>query len=96
MHRREYQLELTINGRKIDRVIIDSHYEERHGDSINDELILRLVKQLDGKRFEPEKELGPYEYFATDKLALDDKYYKLVWLLEKEKMYVGVVNAYRR
>lgn len=39
---------------------------------------------------------GPYEYFVTDRLTLDKKLYKLVWLLEDDQLYIGVVNAYRR
>ncbi|MCB0342885.1 MAG: hypothetical protein H6626_12615 [Pseudobdellovibrionaceae bacterium] len=96
MSRREYPLSLSINGRKIKKVVIDPHYEEKHSESINDELILELVKLLDGSRAEPEKRVDGFEYFASDNLLLDDKLYKLVWLLEDNAIYIGIVNAHRR
>jgi len=37
-----------------------------------------------------------FEYFVTDGLKLRNKKYKLVWLLEKNKLHIGIVNAYRR
>lgn len=86
---------MTINKRRITKVIIDSHYEDKHSESIDDKIILRLVEKLDGKLFEPEDRNGLYSYFVTDKIELDQKPYKLIWLTEENKMYVGVVNAYR-
>jgi hypothetical protein len=77
-------------------VIIDPHYEEKHTESINDKIILDLVKTLDGKFFEPDDEKTPYSYFVTDKIRVNDKLYKLVWLLEDHEIYIGVINAYRR
>ncbi len=96
MRRREYDIQVTVNGRRIKKVIIDSHYETKHSRSLNDQLILRLVSLLDGLFFEPEDIDEPYSYFATDRMVLDGKKYKLVWLLEDHKLYIGVVNAYRR
>jgi hypothetical protein len=78
------------------RVIIDPHYEARHADSINDEVILNLVKMLDGKTFTPEVERDGFQYFKTDPLLLDDVNYRLIWLLENDEIYIGVVNAFRR
>ena len=49
--RRSYPTDLVINGRRINEVIIDSHYETKHSD-INDALILKLVSLLDGREFE--------------------------------------------
>ena len=46
---REYLLRIEINGRKLNKVIIDSHYEQKHADSMNDVLILELVKTLNGR-----------------------------------------------
>ena len=80
----------------ITKVIIDPHYEEKHAESINDQIILELVKFLDGKIFEPDDEKGPYSYFVTDKIELENKQYKLIWLLEDHEIYIGVINAYRR
>ena len=94
--RREYELKITVNSRQIHKVVIDSHYEEKHAESINDELILDLVKLLDGGTYPVESKQGAYKYFVTDDLALGDKFYKLVWLLEDDELYIGVVNAHRR
>ena len=96
MQRREYGIRITVNGRKISKVIIDSHYEAKHTASVNDQVILELVRQLDGRFFDPDSEDRPYTYFVTDDMALAGKRYKLVWLLEDKQIYVGVVNAYRR
>jgi len=94
--RRSYSVELKINGRTITEVVIDSHYELKHADSMDDDIILDLVKLLDGKFYEPEIVKGPFQYFAADRLELQGTTYRLVWLLENEKLYVGVVNAFRR
>lgn len=99
MNRRSYKVFLVLNGRKIETVVIDPHYEERHSESVTDEIILNLVKKyLDGEEFESVS--GPdedgFEYFVRDSLELDGKLYKLVWLLKEQEVYIGIVNAYRR
>lgn len=77
-------------------MIIDPHYEEKHADSISDEIIIQLVKTLDGEVIDPDQESPPYSYFTQDKMELNGKFYKLIWLLEDDQIYIGVVNAYRR
>ncbi|MBX9766864.1 MAG: hypothetical protein K2X47_06295, partial [Bdellovibrionales bacterium] len=84
------------NGSIITKVIVDPHYEEKHARSISDEVVLALVKSLDGQRFEPDDEDPPYSYFVTDRIKYKGKFYKLIWLLEEHEIYIGVVNAYRR
>lgn len=96
MSRREYNIQITINGHKITQVIVDPHYEAKHSGSINDQIVLRLVQLLDGQFFEPDDIDVSYRYFISDGLVLDGKRYKLVWLLEDDKLYIGVVNAHRR
>ena len=94
--RRDYKISITINSRAITRVVIDPHYELKHGDSVDDEVILSLVQMLDGKTFAPEAENDGFQYFKTDPLALDGVNYRLIWLLEENEIYIGVVNAFRR
>lgn len=96
MARREFSISISVNSRKIHKVIIDSHFEVKHRNVIDDELILRLVKSLDGGTYPVQDRGSSYEYFVTDKMVLDGKLYKLVWLLEDDELYIGVVNAYRR
>jgi hypothetical protein len=94
--RREYPLRIVVNGVHITKVIISPHYEENHAESITDQIILELVKSLNGLNVLPEAVKGPYSYFTQDKIELDGKLYKLIWLLEDDEIYVGVINAYRR
>jgi hypothetical protein len=96
MSRREYSINITVNEIMITKVIIDPHYEEKHAESINDEIILELLNSLDGKIFEPDDEKEPYSYFVTDRIEFKGKQYKLIWLLEGHEIYIGVINAYRR
>ena len=96
MERRQYDLQLNVNGHRIEKVIIDPHYEKKHKSSLNDKLILELVKDLDGGRFPAVGKDGPYEYFATDNIFHNGKRYKLIWLMEDNALYIGVINAYRR
>lgn len=95
MRQNEYSIKpITVNGRKVSKVVIDEHYKENHGDYMSDELILKLVKQLDGRKEIPENVSNQYSYFAT-LIEFEDKRYRLVWLLENGAIYIGVVNAYR-
>ncbi|MCM0606980.1 MAG: hypothetical protein KA715_12895 [Xanthomonadaceae bacterium] len=59
-------------------------------------MVVKLVKLLDGGTYPVQDSDEPYEYFVTDQLRLEGKNYKLVWLLEGDELYIGVVNAYRR
>jgi hypothetical protein len=63
--RRTYDVDLVINDLRIRKVIIDSHYEKKHSESIDDDIILCLVKTLNGK-YEPDDIKGPYHYYVTD------------------------------
>jgi hypothetical protein len=85
---------ITVNGVNIVQVIIDPHYEEKHHSYMSDELILKLIKQLDGREELPETKTDRYAYFAT-LIEFEEKKYRLIWLLEDHAIYIGVVNAYR-
>lgn len=94
--RRDYKISITVNSRDVTRVVIDPHYELKHGDSVDDEVILSLVQLLDGKTFTPEAEKDGFQYFKTDPLIMNEVSYRLIWLLEKDEIYIGVINAFRR
>lgn len=93
MSRREYTIkEIVINREKITRVIIDSHVD-KHKD-ITDDVILDLVRLLNDSEQFAEDMKGPFSYYAN-LLILDDLQYKIVWLLEENEIYIGVITVYR-
>ncbi len=78
MSRRAYNVDIVVNSREVKKILIDLHYEEKHKSSVNDEVILQLVRLLDGGVFPVQDRSAPFEYFVTDHLKLDGKFYKLV------------------
>jgi hypothetical protein len=90
----EYKLEITINKRKLTRVIIDQHYTENHPE-MDDEIILELIKTINEETFEVEKEGNGFQYFKVEPVNLADKPYRLVLMLCIYDDFLGVINAFR-
>ena len=90
----EYLLRLTVNARKLNRVVIDLHFQRRHPE-MTIELIVALVKLLDGDAGAKEDENGEFEYFIKDPHVYEGKPYRLVYCLHRKEAYLGVINAFR-
>jgi hypothetical protein len=93
--RTEYLISLTVNGLKIEAVVIDGHYKEKHSPLMDDELILKLVQSLDGEYHDFNDDKHPFKYFVKNEIEIESKLYRLIWLLEENQSYIGVVNAFR-
>ena len=93
--RRAYALNLRINDRQINEVVIDPHYEAKHPD-VSDALILELVKGLDGKEFQPDERVGEWEFFVLDRIEHQGKRYRVIWCMRDECSFIGVINCFRR
>ena len=96
MKRREYPLFLIINDVLITKVVIDPHYEQKHQKSVNDEIILELAKTLNAKEHRHIAISKTYKYFVNDKVKYRERFYKLIWMLEDNENYLGIINVYRR
>lgn len=92
--KREYEIEpLIVNNRVITKIIIDSHVD-KHADHIDDEMIKLVVRCLNGEVYLPIGEDNGFAYFATN-LKYEERWYKLIWLLEGDDLYIGVITIYR-
>lgn len=97
--RRVYQLDkpLFINFRHYSKIVIDPHYEEKHSDTIDDQIVIKLVKQMDQEVHLPQStDDEGFSYFVREDLELNGKSYRLIWLTHEHEIYIGVVNVYRR
>lgn len=95
---KRYNIQIAVNGQEIRSVLIGRHYLIKHSSYMDDELILRLVTELDGGSFSVDSSTAGIDYYVAD-IQLHDvnKIYRLIWLFEGEKLEVlGVVNAYRK
>ena len=94
MERREYLISpILINGSSIQKLVIDPHID-KHADHIDDELVKEIVAHLNGGHYRPVDEEDGFSYFAT-MLKHSGSWYKLVWLLEDEKLYIGVITVFK-
>ncbi len=97
MNRRQYHVEVMINGRHLSLLVIDPHYLVKHSSSVTDQIIINLVQMLTGRWFLPEDiDSNGFEYFVEDGMKLAGKTYKLIWLIKADEAFIGVLNCYRR
>lgn len=92
---RVYDMDLVLNEKHFKKVWIDPHYEEKHGDSIHDDLILDLLLMLDGQSVDPVDESKGFHYYEAD-IELHKRLYRLILVIPLHSDYLGVRNAYRR
>lgn len=95
--KRVYHLPIVFNGRQFERVVISDHYQQRHQATMNDEIVLELVKRLDGER-QPASDVAPdgYRYYSLDNVVYQGKPYRIVVTDHPLENFLGVVNAFRR
>ena len=93
--RNEYKINLKINNRKISKVVIDQHYLKKHSEHMNDELILKVIKTLDGQYFFPITQDVEYQYFRVEPVWHDTKPYRLIFLLYVHESTLGIINCFR-
>lgn len=92
--RRQFKIDpITVNNKEIGLVVIDPHVD-KHSDHINDDLVLKVVRLLDGESFLPKSIKDGFSYFASE-LRYQNNWYKLVWLLEDKEIYIGVITLYK-
>lgn len=92
--RRVYKISsMLVNEKKITTLVIDSHVD-KHADHINDRIIVKAVAKLDRGLYVPVSQKDSFEYFATE-VFLEGCWYRLVWLIEEECFYIGVITLYR-
>ena len=66
---------------------------QKHPD-VTENMILDLVHQLNGGEFWADDLKPPFEYYVTLEF-LGEKQYRMVWLLEQNEIYIGVITVYR-
>ena len=93
--RTEYTLPIQINERRLKRVIIDQHYLLDHAESVNDVLILSLVKSIDGGTFRIDSEDYPFQYLVADPVFNMNQPYRLIMIVCLHDDYLEVINAFR-
>ena len=95
--RRSYRINISVNRRKFEELVIDSHFEIKHSDSMSDEIILTLVQDLNGREIEPDAvDDEGFKYFKTEPMFFKGKPYRLIWLIDPDEEYIGVLNCFRR
>jgi hypothetical protein len=94
--RRRYPAFLLINGVLINEIVIDPHYQVNHSEHMSDELIVLLVKNLNGRTIDLDSTNYDFKYFRLDDVSYVGKTYRLILVMEIEKTYIGVINAFRK
>lgn len=92
---RIYEIQVVFNEERFNEVWIDPHYEEKHWDSMNDELILSLLTRLTEKPWTNQKQTKGFCFFEVD-VDFNSKLYRLIIVVPPDGSYLGVRNAYRR
>lgn len=93
--RKEYALRCVFNDRAFNRVVVDPHYLERHSNSVDDHLILNLVKALSGQRHQPISRQEDSEFFKIEPVRWQGKCYRLIVTICDGEAFIGVINAFR-
>lgn len=93
--RNEYQLKITINGKKLNRVIIDQHYKAKHSATVDDRMILALIKTLNNEIFPVDREEDGFQYFRVEPVILNKSPFRLVLVIYIHDDFLGVINAFR-
>ncbi len=92
---RVYKIAVVFDEKLFSEVWIDPHFEEKHGESISDELILSLLQWLNGRPVVVQMESKGFQFFELD-IEWLGKSYRLILVVPPDCSYLGVRNMYRK
>lgn len=94
----EHDCQLIFNEQKIVKITITDHYQQKPGRKmITHELIVELVKTLDGRQVEPEpkEKLSDREVFVRNRMVYQGKKYRLVfWFKDHTTNHLWIRNCH--
>ena len=92
---REYKVAFEFNGRQFKSALLDSHYEEKHGENIDDQLIIEILKtQIAGERFNNESSNDEWRYYVFHAVH-EAKNYRLIFCDHVEESIFVIINCFR-
>jgi len=95
--RKSYPCDLIINDWKLIRLETSQYYKTKPGrEMITDEIIIGMIKNLNGKRLTPDLKKRPshWEYFTLKAIQHESKFYRLICCHENNSSVWGVLNIY--
>jgi len=92
---RTFVRNVIFDGNYFNEIWIDPHYEIKHGSSINDDLILDLLQDIEKRTYSEKKRANGYDYYELD-VDFHEKLYRLILVVPLHMNYLGVRNVYRR
>ncbi len=92
--RKEFDIGISFNGKLYKPLIIDSHFRKKHP-AVTYEIIIDLVKSLDGGFFDPGEVRDGWSYFALEPVFKGKAPYRLVLVTSDSQRFLGVINAFR-
>lgn len=94
MQRTSYHICIELNDKIYTELIIDQHYKIKHKD-ISDDLILRLIMELNTFILTTSDVKNEFTYFTQEPVFLNNKPYRIILVTELNKDYIGVINTFR-
>lgn len=92
--RKEFDVTITFNGKRRRPLVIDSHFRKKHPD-VTYEIIIALVKSVDGSIYEPQEVVDGWSYYAINGVSHKNAPYRLVLVTRQGESFLGVINAFR-
>lgn len=92
---RIYKTFVVFDRKHFNEVWIDPHYQEKHRESITDELILGLIQRIGGRAVMPVSTSEGFYYYEFD-VTYQQKLYRMIVVRPFDDSYLGIRNAYRR
>lgn len=94
MSRKNFDVILMFNGKRHHPLIIDSHFLDKHSD-LTYEIIVELVKTLNGSFFEAQEIKDMWHYYAIEPVFYNTLAYRLILVIHQNERFLGVINAFR-
>ena len=90
-----YELKLTLNKRKIIAVTITDYYQTKSGRAmITNELIIKLLKKLNGKRLRISKIVDNRKIYKWETTSKNQSYRLFFWLKDHTTDHLWIRNIH--